>query len=125
MTEFGRREWVIPGGRIPFHSTGREPEFTSRDELAVLNAGQSDANLAITLFYPDREPVGPYKLVVKARRTRRVRINDLIFPEAVPLEVDYAALIEADNPVIVQFTRVDTGHAETSWAGGIAFPSRG
>ena len=71
MAEFGRREWVIPGGRIPFHSTGREPDFTSRDELAVLNAGQSDTNLAITLFYPDREPVGPYKLVVKARRTRR------------------------------------------------------
>jgi hypothetical protein len=61
---------------------------------------------------------------VKARRTRRVRINDLIFPEAVPLEVDYAALIEADNPVVIQFTRVDTGHAEKSWAGGIAFPSR-
>jgi hypothetical protein len=59
MAEFGRREWVIPGGRIPFHSTGREPDFTSRDELAVLNAGQSDTNLAITLFYPDREPVGP------------------------------------------------------------------
>jgi hypothetical protein len=50
MAELGRREWVIPGGRIPFHSTGREPDFTSRDELALLNAGQSDANLAITLF---------------------------------------------------------------------------
>jgi Anabaena sensory rhodopsin transducer len=58
-------EELVCAARIPFHSTGREPDFTSRDELAVLNVGQSDANLAITLSYPEREPVGPYKLVVK------------------------------------------------------------
>ncbi len=122
MREIGRTVWAIAGGRIPLHSRGREPEFTSRDELCLLNAGRSDATVEITLFYSDRDPVGPYRIGVGARRTRTVRVNDLIDPEAVPLETDYAGIVESDVPIVVQFNRLDSRQAENAIASSLAYP---
>lgn len=74
------------------------------------------------LFYTGRDPVGPYLLTVPARRVKVVRINDLIDPEPVVLDVDYAGLIEADVPVVVQFTRIDTGQGSKNYCGLMAHP---
>ncbi|WP_137389565.1 sensory rhodopsin transducer [Rhodoligotrophos defluvii] len=38
-----------------------------------------------------------------------------------PLGVDYAAVAESDRPIVVQFTRMDTGSKVTAWAGSVAF----
>ena len=122
MTAIGRRVWAIPGGRIPLHSTGSEPEFTSRDELFLLNTGDGEARVELTIFYADRDPRGPYLLVVEARRVRCVRFNDLIDPEALPLGVDYGVVVESDVPVVVQFARIDTGQQALALLGTIAFP---
>jgi hypothetical protein len=89
----------------------------------VLNQGTRDAALALTIFYEDRDPVGPYELTVGASRMRRVRFADLIFPEALPLGVAYAALLESDRPVVVQFSRLDSS-AGGAIAGTIAFAGR-
>ncbi len=122
MSGLGRRRWAIPGGHIPLRSTGREPELTSRDELSLLNVGEQDAQTELTIYFADRDPVGPYRLKVPARRVRRVRINDLIDPEAVPLATDYAGTVVSDVPVVVQFSRQDTGFAARASAGTIAYP---
>lgn len=123
MKEIGRTTWAIAGGRIPLESTGREPDFTSRDELCLLNTGPREARVEITIFYGDRDPVGPYRVGVGARRTRHVRINDLIDPLAVPLETDYAAVIESDVPIVVQLNRLDSRQAENAIATAMAFPA--
>ena len=122
MKPIGHKVWAIPGGHIPLESTGREPENTSRDELFILNAGRRAARLEITIYYTDREPVGPYKLQVAAQRIRRIRFNDLIDPEAMPLDVDYAAVIRANVPIVAQFTRLDTSRGAAAIASTLAFP---
>lgn len=122
MKTIGRTTWAIPGGHIPLRSTGPEPEFTSRDELCVLNAGDADAHVDLTIFYEHREPIGPYRLVVGTRRVRRVRFNDLIDPEAMPLGVDYGVVVESDVPIVVQFARVDTSRSALTHSGTMAFP---
>ncbi len=114
MKAIGRTKWAIPGGHIPLRSHGHEPEHTSRDELGILNTGEAEAHLEMTIFYADRDPVGPYRLTIPGRRTRHVRLNDLIDPEAIPLDTDYAAVIESDTPIVVQFTRRDTSQAENA-----------
>lgn len=122
MSAIGRRTWAIAGGHIPPRSTGPEPESTSRDELALLNAGDADARLTITVYYADREPVGPYPLVVAARRMRCVRLNDLIDPESIPLGVDYACVIQSTVPIVVHAARLDTSRGGLAMLGGVAFP---
>jgi hypothetical protein len=118
----GRRQWAIAEGYIPGWSHGKEPEMTSHETVCLLTTNNRDASVEITIFYTDREPSGPYRLVVPARRTRHVRFNDLQDPEPIPRETDYACTIEADLPVVVQHTRLDSRQAETALITTMAFP---
>lgn len=122
MKSVGRTTWVIAGGRIPLHSTGPEPELTSRDELFIMNTGDGHANVELTIYYADREPVAGYRLTVGARRVRRVRCNDLIDPEALRLDVDYGVVLESNVSIIVHFDRVDTTQPALARQGNVAFP---
>lgn len=118
----GSRLWAIPEGWIPSSSTGPEPAMLSHETACILNTGPRDARVTITLFFADRDPVGPYELIVPAARTRHVRFNDLDRPEPVPRDTDYASLIRSDVPIIVQHTRLDSRQAENALMTTIAFP---
>ena len=124
MTEqtIGRRHWAIAEGYIPGESTGAGRAMTSHETACILNAGDSTARIEVTLFFADREPVGPYRLEVPARRTRHLRFNDLDDPEPVPRDTDYASLIVSDVPVVVQHTRLDSRQAELALLSTMAFP---
>jgi len=119
---YGAKIWAIPEGYIPQGSHGPEPQFTSHETACILNTGEHDAQVTITIYYSDREPGGPYQLVVSARRTKHVRFNDLKDPEPIPLDTDYASLITSDVPVIVQHTRLDSRQAENALLSTMAFP---
>jgi hypothetical protein len=121
VSGLGRTEWVIPGGCIPAHGTGLEPEMTSHDLVCVVNTGDRDVEVRVTMYYADREPVGPYRLTVAARRVRQVRFNDLIDPQAIPLATPYAALVRAEAPVVVQYVRQDTRQAANALFSVIPF----
>ncbi|RPE76910.1 sensory rhodopsin transducer [Vulcaniibacterium tengchongense] len=114
MNGIGARRWAFAAGRVPLQSRGPEPLFTSRDEFALLNTGDALANVRLTVLYARREPVGPYRVGVAPRRLRRLRVNDLIFPEAVRLGEPYALLFESDRPVVVQCARQDTRRRENA-----------
>lgn len=118
----GHTIWAIAEGYIPEWSTGPEPEMVSHETACLLNTSDQDAHVQIHIFFSDREPVGPYKLTVPARRTRHVRFNDLKDPEPVPRGIDYAALIESDIPVVVQHTRLDSRQPANALISTIAFP---
>jgi hypothetical protein len=120
-TTIGRRRWAIAEGYIPAESHGPEPEMTSHETACLLNPGEREANVRITVFFSDREPAGPYALTVPARRTRHVRFNELKDPEPIPRDTDYASVIEADVPIVVQHTRLDSRQAELALVTTIAF----
>ena len=48
----------------------------------MLNTGERDAHVEITIYFKDREPAGPYRLTVPARRTLHQRFNELDYPAA-------------------------------------------
>ena len=117
----GRRRWAIAEGHIPGLSHGPEPDLTSHETACILNAGDRDAHVEITIFFSAREPAGPYRLIVPARRTKHVRFNDLADPEPIPKETDYASVIESDVPIVVQHTRLDSRQADNALVTTIAF----
>ncbi len=104
----GRKVWVLPGGRIPFPSHGEEPQFTGFDQLCVLNTGDTRAELELTIYYADQEPVGPYQITVDPRRIRHFRFNDLVDPEAIELDRPFGCVVRSQVPVVVQMIRQDT-----------------
>jgi hypothetical protein len=111
----GRTTWAIPEGWIPAESAGGGGRALESHETAcVLNAGETDAHVSITVFFADREPAGPYRVTVPARRTLHLRFNDLQDPEPIPRATDYASVLESDVPIVVQHTRLDARQAETA-----------
>lgn len=121
MDPIGSKRWAIPEGYIPPYSHGAAPQLTSHETVCILNAGDTDAQVRITIFYSDREAVGPYRITVPARRTRHVRFNNLDDPEPIPKDTDFASVIESDVPIVVQHTRLDSRQAETALLTTIAF----
>ncbi|HEX5657876.1 MAG TPA: sensory rhodopsin transducer, partial [Polyangiales bacterium] len=80
------------------------------------------ANVRITIFFADRDPIGPYRLQVPARRTLHMRFNDLREPAPIPRATPYASLIESDVPIVVQHTRLDSRQSANALISTIAFP---
>jgi hypothetical protein len=122
MTELiGHRHWAIAEGYIPSQSSFAEPPLISHETACILNATDAVAHIRITIFFADREPVGPYRVSVAARRTLHLRFNDLKDPAPVPRDTDYASVFESDVPIVVQHTRLDSRHAEISLMSTIAY----
>jgi hypothetical protein len=80
----------------------------SHEAACILNATDHPAEIEIMLYFTDREPVGPYRERVDARRTRHLRFNDLEEPERVPRDTAYSSVIRSSVPVVVQHTRLDS-----------------
>jgi hypothetical protein len=122
MSAPGRTRWVIAEGYIPAESVSDDPSLVSHETACILNTGDTDAHVAITVYFADREPVGPYRVVIPARRTSHIRFNDLDDPEPIPLDTDYSSVIESDVPVIVQHTRLDSRKASLALLSTLAYP---
>jgi hypothetical protein len=110
MQAIGHRRWAIAEGYIPSGSVSTDPTLLSHEAVCLLNAGDEDARIEITLYFTDRHPAGPYRVSLGARRTLHLRFNDLEEPERVPRDTSYACVVDASVPIVVQHTRLDSRH---------------
>ena len=121
MEPIGRKRWAIAEGYIPSQSSFSDRTLISHETACILNAGDRDAHVKITIFFADREPVGPYRVTVAARRTLHLRFNDLKEPaafRAIPI------IRQSSNPTWRSWcsTRVSISrHAEVSLLSTIAY----
>jgi hypothetical protein len=121
MEAIGKTRWAIAEGYIPSESKFTDRALASHETACILNAGDRDAKVAITIYFADREPVGPYRISVAARRTMHLRFNDLTDPQPVPRDTDYASVFESDVPIVVQHTRLDSRRAELALLSTVAY----
>jgi hypothetical protein len=118
----GKTTWAIAEGYIPSGSADpNDPALVSHETVCILNAGDIDAEIEATLYFVDREPAGPYRWLVPARRTVHMRFNDLSDPEQVPRDTDYSSVIRSTQPVVVQHTRLDSRRAEIALLSTMAY----
>jgi hypothetical protein len=118
----GRRVWAVAEGYIPPASTGTTRELISHETICILNAGDGEAQVKVTIYFADRAPAGPYRFSVGARRTRHLRFNDFSDPEPIPTGTDYSSVIESSVPIVVQHTRLDTRQSALALLSTMAFP---
>lgn len=117
----GRTRWAIAEGYLPAWSNGPAPQLESHEACCILNAGDAPAQVEITVYFEDREPVGPYRFTIEARRTKHLRFNDFSDPEPIPKDTPYASVIVSDVPVVVQHTRLDSRQAENALMTTVAY----
>jgi len=113
---YGKTDWLIPDMYWPEITT--PGHYVSHEAIFVLNVNDKDANLTVTFYFEDREPIVKEGLKCGARRTNHIRMDKL---GAVEMGVPYAALVHSDVPVVVQYSRLDTTQAENGLITTIAF----
>ena len=121
MSGIGAKHWAIPEGYIPSESVNADRALVSHEAACILNPGNRDAEVTFTLYFVDREPAGPYRFTIGARRTRHLRFNDFKDPEPVPRDTSYASVIESSEPIVVQHTRLDSRDPHIALLSTIAF----
>ncbi len=119
--EIGKKIWVIAEGYIPSWSHGPSPQFVSHETACILNISDTDAHIEITVYFANKEPVGPYRVTVEARRTKHLRFNDLKYPTPIPKDTDYSSVIVSDVPIVVQHTRLDSRQSENALVTTMAY----
>jgi hypothetical protein len=117
----GKKIWAIAEGYIPPSSHGPAPEMTSHEAACLLNTTEQEAHVKITVYFSDRDPVGPYEILVPPRRTKHLRFNNLNDPEPIPCGTEYSSVIESDVPIVVQHTRLDSRQDANALLSTIAY----
>jgi hypothetical protein len=103
----GKRKWFVPDAYLPTESSG---SAVSHEASCLLNTADEDAHVRFTFYFEDCEPVGPVDVMLGARRTWHVRLDDpsQIGGVELPRGVPYAYTVECDVPIVVQHSRLDT-----------------
>jgi len=116
----GKKVWFVPDCYYPDISNG---VYVSHEAICVLNTGDLDANIDITLYFEDREPMYNFKAKCSAKRCNHIRMDKLVSTDGlrIPLATPYAVVIKSDVDVIVQYSRLDTTQSEIGLATTMAY----
>lgn len=111
MNNSGKKQWLIADGYMNDTKSG---EFVSHEAICVLNLSGETANINITVYFEDREPLCGFVAECPSERTNHIRLDKIANKDGVkiPLGVPYALLIESDVPVVCQHSRMDVTQAE-------------
>ncbi len=100
-------KWYIPDCFWPVEDHG---EYVSHEAVCVLNTGKTAVDVTLTLYFEDCDPLDGFAVQVGAQRTLHIRLDKLANKDGktIPRGVPYAMVVECEQPVTVQYTRVDT-----------------
>ncbi|HOJ10826.1 MAG TPA: sensory rhodopsin transducer [Clostridiales bacterium] len=103
----GKKIWYFPDGELP--PPGDEP-LKGHESIIILNDNEGTANVIMTLYFADRDPIEDIKITVTPKRVKCIRMDN---PEhlggvILPRETQYAAKLVSDIPVVIQYGRLDT-----------------
>ncbi len=118
---YGKKVWMIPDGFL--HSVSLNDQV-SHEAVCVLNTSEKDAMISLTLYFEDREPMTGFKAVCGAGRTHHIRLDRIVSEkgEKIPRDTPYALLVESTEPVVAQYSRLDTSAVEMALMTTIAYP---
>ena len=107
---YGKKVWLAADCYFDSAYNGQ----VSHEAICVLNTSDKDAQINITLFFEDREPLGGFSAKCGARRTNHIRMDKEknCDGKTVPKDTPYAVLVESDVDIVCQYTRLDTAQSE-------------
>ena len=120
MKTYGKKTWLIPDCFLDPVSKG---DLISHEAICVINTGDADAEISLTLFFEDRQPRTDFHAFCGAGRTHHIRMDKLRSDagELIPRDTPYAVLVESSAPIVVQYSRLDTSQAEMALMTTIAY----
>lgn len=104
MKAIGHKKWCIPD--LYLKKTTLEG-VDSHESITIVNAGETTAKVQVTFLVPNRKKEY-VKYKIEANKVMQIR-TDLLDPEEayIPKEQSYAAIIESDENVVVEYARLN------------------
>ena len=121
MEEIGKKIWVIAEGFIPADDETKDDKFISHETACILNPNKKEAEIEITVYFTDKDPIGPYKVRLAGERTVHLRFNDLNEPARLPRDTDFSSIIRSNLPIVVQHSRLDSRKPDIALLSTLAF----
>ncbi len=118
---YGKKTWLIPDC---FLNSVSKNESVSHEAICVINTTDEDAEIALTLFFEDRDKCCDFASHCASGRTHHIRMDKLISKngEKIPRDTPYAVLVESSCPIVVQYSRLDTSEVEMALMTTMAYP---
>lgn len=118
---YGKKTWLIPDC---FLNSVSKNESISHEAICVINTTDVDAEIKLTLFFENMDARTDFSAFCKAKRTHHIRMDKLKNDkgELIPRDTPYAALVESNVNIVVQYSRLDTSEVEMALMTTIAYP---
>ena len=103
--EIGKKTWVFSDGDLPPHG---DSEPFGHEALMIVNNGEKDATIKLTILFDDKDPKEGITLHVPARRVKCFRMDLPLGDEKWQNGPGQTAtIIESDVPVVAVYGRLD------------------
>ncbi len=107
----GKNTWIIPDGYLNNTVKG---EYVSHECICVINLSGKTAHINMTLYFEDGEPMGGFHAVCENNRANHIRLDKQFNDEGNPIPRlrPYAMVLESDQPIVAQYSRLDVSQPE-------------
>ncbi len=103
--EIGKKTWVFADGDLPPQG---DTEPLGHEAMMVVNNGETDADISMTLLFEDKEPVENIMLKVAAKRVRCFRMDMPLGEEGYCIpKGQFAVVLNSNVPVVAVYGRLD------------------
>ena len=105
----GKKKWYIVDGYRPSPAPDPAANYKGHESVMILNTNDVDANVRISVYFEDRDPVENIPYLVPAKRIRCFTTDDkeALGGLELGIGVQYSMEISSDVGVIVQYGRLD------------------
>ncbi len=116
----GKKEWFIADG---FMSSTVSENYVSHEAICVLNLSGECAEIDISVYFENNEPLKGFKATCENQRTNHIRLDKIknATGEMIPHDVPYAVMVESNVPIIVQHSRMDVSQPNMTLMTTIAY----
>jgi hypothetical protein len=118
--------WIIPDGYLPELNgkKGSKYKYVSHECLCILNTHKRSANVKLTIYFEDSDPVTAGNIVVPGQRSCHLHMENLKIENksAIPRGYPYSVMIESNVNIVVQMSRLDTTQAKMAFLSTMGYP---
>jgi len=99
--------WYIPDAYLASPDLN-EPLYKNHEAVCVLNTTETDAQLILDLYFPDRDPQRDICITVPSNRCYHIRLDDpaQLNGFVIPFDVPYGIRIQSNVAVVIQYSRL-------------------
>ena len=119
--EEGRNVWLFPDGELP--EPDKNNPLQAHEALIVLNTSDKNADLKMSIYFTDKDPIENISIKVKAKRVKCIRLDkpEDIGGVKIPLHVQYALRLESNVKIAATFGRLDTSSEKLAFYVGASY----